>query len=112
MQNKDQGTRLFRVKRRDDTAIELPAHIAGSVIAKITERIVQRQLHYYLSSNCLLSDSQHGFRPNHSTASALIRISDSILSAMDNSEISLLCLIDLSIDLFNTGLCTEIGQLP
>jgi len=66
------------------------------VIAKITERIVQRQLHHYLSSNCLLSDSQHGFRPNHSTASALISISDSILTAMDNTEISLLCLIDLS----------------
>ena len=66
------------------------------VIAKITERIVQRQLHYYLASNYLLSDSQHGFRPNHSTTSALIDISDSILAAMDDTEISLLCLIDLS----------------
>ena len=66
------------------------------VIAKITERIVQRQLYHYLSSNCLLSDSQHGFRPNHSTTSALIGISDNILAAMDDTEISLLCLIDLS----------------
>ena len=66
------------------------------VIAKIVERVVQRQLYYYLSSNHLLSPTQHGFRPRHSTETALTFISDQILSAIDSGKISLLCLIDLS----------------
>ena len=66
------------------------------VIAKIVERAVQRQLYYYLSSNHLLAPTQHGFRPRHSTETALTCISDHLLSATDSGKISLLCLIDLS----------------
>ena len=66
------------------------------VISKIVERAVQRQLYYYLSSNHLLSPSQHGFRPRHSTETALTCVTDSILSATDSGHISILCLIDLS----------------
>lgn len=66
------------------------------VISKLIEKIVQRQLHHYLASNHLLASTQHGFRPQHSTETALLTMSDKILSAMDQSEISLLCLIDLS----------------
>ena len=66
------------------------------VIAKIVERAVHQQLYDYLSSNHLLSSSQHGFRPRHSTETALTTISDEILPANDRGEISLLCLLDLS----------------
>ena len=66
------------------------------MIAKIVERAVHQQLYDYLSSNHLLSSSQHGFRPRHSTETALTTISDHILSANDRGEISLLCLLDLS----------------
>ena len=66
------------------------------VISKMVERVVQKQLYHYLSQNHLLSPSQHGFRPRHSTESALITITDRILTATDNGDISLLCLIDLS----------------
>ena len=66
------------------------------VISKIVERAVQRQLYHYLNSNKLLSPSQHGFRPQHSTETALTFVTDSILSATDQGHISLLCLIDLS----------------
>ena len=65
-------------------------------ISKIVERVVQRQLYHYLSSNHLLSPNQHGFRPNHSTETALVTVADHILTAVDGGEISLLCLIDLS----------------
>ena len=51
---------------------------------------------YYLSSNHLLSPTQHGFRPRHSTETALVSVADRILTASDQGEISLLCLIDLS----------------
>ena len=66
------------------------------VLAKIVERLVQRQLYYYLSSNHLLSPTQHGFRPRHSTETALVSVADRIFAAADRGEISLLCLIDLS----------------
>ena len=66
------------------------------VISKIVERVVQRQLYYYLSANHLLSSTQHGFRPRHSTETALTYISDEILAAFDSGKISLPCLIDLS----------------
>ena len=66
------------------------------VLGKIVERVVQRQLYYYLSTNHLLSPTQHGFRPRHSTETALVSVADRILAASDQGEISLLCLIDLS----------------
>ena len=66
------------------------------VIAKILERAVHQQLYSYLSGNHLLSPTQHGFRPRHSTETALLTISDHILSAHDRTEISILCLLDLS----------------
>ena len=50
----------------------------------------------YLSENHLLSSSQHGFRPRHSTETALTSISDHILTTSDNGEVSLLCLLDLT----------------
>ena len=66
------------------------------VIAKIVERAVHKQLYSYLSTNNLLSPTQQGFRPRHSTETALLSISDQILSANDRGKISLLCLLDLS----------------
>ena len=66
------------------------------VMAKIVERVVQRQLFAYMSDNHLLSSAQHGFRPNHSTETALLTVTNRILSNMDKSHLSLLCLLDLS----------------
>ena len=66
------------------------------VIMKIVERVIHQQLYHYLSHNHLLSSAQHGFRPRHSTETALLSVTDSILAATDRGEISMLCLIDLS----------------
>ena len=66
------------------------------VIMKVVERVIQQQLQHYLSQNYLLASSQHGFRPQHSTETALLSVTDRILAATDRGEISFLCLIDLS----------------
>ena len=66
------------------------------VIMKVVERLVHHQLYHYLSHNHLLASSQHGFRPQHSTETALLSVTDQILAASDNGQISLLCLLDLS----------------
>ena len=65
-------------------------------IAKITERVVYEQLFYYFTSHHLFSASQHGFRSNHSTDTALLTVTDNVLAAMDRSHVTLICLLDLS----------------
>ena len=63
---------------------------------KLVERVVQRQLYSFMSSNDLFSSSQHGFRSRLSTETALLTVSDHILAATDRQELTLLCLLDLS----------------
>ena len=65
-------------------------------IAKITERVVYEQLFTYFTCHHLFSSSQHGFRTNHSTDTALLDVTDRVFEAMDRKEITLLCLLDLS----------------
>ena len=65
-------------------------------IAKIVERVVYEQLFYYFAAHHLFSSSQHGFRSNHSTDTALLSVTDHVFSAMDRSHITLLCLLDCS----------------
>ena len=66
------------------------------IMAKVVERLVQRQLSSYMSHNHLLSSSQHGFRSLHSTETALLSVTNRIFSNMDRGHVSLLCLLDLS----------------
>ena len=65
-------------------------------IAKIVERIVHQQLTAYFDDHQLFSSTQHGYRSSHSTETALTVITDNILSAMDESQIALVVLCDLS----------------
>ena len=66
------------------------------ILSKILEKTVSNQLTYYLESNQLLSNTQHGFRPRLSTETALATITDDIYDNMDNRKITLLTLCDLS----------------
>ena len=66
------------------------------VIMKVVERVIHKQLYRYLSQNHLLANTQHGFRPRHSTETALLSVTDRILAATDRGEVSMLCLVDLS----------------
>ena len=65
-------------------------------ISKIVEKVVCSQVEAYLSRNGLYSPEQHGFRHRHSTATALVSVNDSLLTAADRGDISILTLIDLS----------------
>ena len=65
-------------------------------IAKITERVVYEQLFSYFTNHFLFASSQHGFRSNHSTDTALLTVTDRVFEAMDKREVSLLCMLDLS----------------
>ena len=46
------------------------------VVSKIIEKVIFKQLYEYLTDNNLLTVSQHGFRPMHSTLTALLEVSN------------------------------------
>lgn len=66
------------------------------VVWKILEKIVATQLAQFMERHCLFSSTQHGFRPNLSTETALLQVSKKIYDTMDKREICLLTLCDLS----------------
>ena len=65
-------------------------------ISKIIEKVVYKQLSNFLSSNGLFDKFQSGFRPNHSTETALIRVINDIRLNTDSGKVSVLVLLDLS----------------
>ena len=65
-----------------------------SLLSKLTERIIYNQLYHHLKE--YLTSSQHGYKLGRSTLTALLEISDKILHAMDNQELSVLVLLDMS----------------
>ena len=65
------------------------------VISKVFEKEIFRQLYGYLTDNDLLSKHQSGFRPKHSTLSALIQMCDDWLSNMDVGKINCVVFLDI-----------------
>ena len=53
-------------------------------ISKIFERVMFTQLYSYLNANNLLSEQQYGFRSQHSTELAYVKLVDYITTEMDN----------------------------
>jgi hypothetical protein len=67
-----------------------------SYLSKLLERVVQKQLLAYLNANQLLPRSQSAYRPHHSTETALVKITNDILLAMDQGRMTALTMLDLS----------------
>ena len=65
-------------------------------MSKILERIVANQLKDYLDEFRLLHRYQSGFRSKHSTTTALIKITNDILKAIDDSKFTSLVLLDFA----------------
>ena len=66
-----------------------------SCVSKILERHVHDTLYKFLEENNLLSNCQFGFRPSHSTETALISAVDDWQKNMDNGKLTGVLFIDL-----------------
>lgn len=67
-----------------------------SVLAKIFESLMSKQITEYLDANTLLSPFQSGFRAAHSCTTAALKVLDDIRPEFDAGNISMLCLLDFS----------------
>lgn len=65
-------------------------------LSKILEKTIASQVHAHMSDNNLYEQFQSGFRPCHSTETALIKISNDLLMAADSRQLTILILLDLS----------------
>ena len=65
-----------------------------SFVSKFIERAVSKQLHRYLQSHSLLPPCQSGFRPFHSTETAVTKVFSDIILAADRGMKTVLVLLD------------------
>ena len=65
-------------------------------ISKIFERILYNQLYDYFNSNNLLAEEQYGFRTNHSTEYAAVKLVDNVSKEMELGNTPTELYIDLS----------------
>lgn len=65
-------------------------------LSKVIESVALKQLTQYLKDECLLNPLQSGFRAGHSTTTALVKVTEDIRHAMNNSLVTILVLIDFS----------------
>ena len=67
-----------------------------SFISKIIEKLVLNQIFDHLNTHHLLSLNQSAYRPHHCTESALLKVTNDILLALDKGDVTVLALLDLS----------------
>lgn len=67
-----------------------------TALSKVLERLMCNQIMAYIRCKDLLHDKQSGFRTNRSTSTALALVAQEIYEDLDNSNFSLMTLLDFS----------------
>ena len=65
-------------------------------LSKVMEKLMKHQMNMYLNRNNYICQFQSGFRDNHSTVSALIKICDDLSLNVEEGKVSFLILLDYS----------------
>ena len=84
---------LFKSGAKDDKNNYRPISIHPTV-SKLIEKWVENKFSEYLNEYDLLHQSQSGFRSNHSTESAIVRMIDSWLKAVNDGKLSGCVMVD------------------
>ncbi|KAI5725405.1 hypothetical protein M8J77_014921 [Diaphorina citri] len=66
------------------------------VLSKALEKIATQQIIQYIEAYNILDPFQSGFRKSHSTATALVKVTDDIRLALDTRKVTVLVLLDMS----------------
>ena len=82
---------LFPLKESDFRPISLLC-----TLSKIIEKLAMWQISFYLEKHSLFDPNQSAYKTNHGCTTALLKINDDILDGIDDSEITLLTLLDFS----------------
>jgi hypothetical protein len=77
----------------------------------VLERIVLSRISPFLQDKNLLDNHQSAYRPNHSIETALLKVENDILKAMDKGKLVALVLLDLSAAFDTVDHCVLISQL-
>ena len=65
-------------------------------ISKVLEKVVAEQMCRYLDDHELWNPNLSGFRKSHSTATALLKIVNDMVEALDRGDVTVLALLDFS----------------
>ena len=65
-------------------------------MSKILEKIVDTHLEKHLIENKLHDVHQSAYRKFHSTETALVKVQNDILNSLDNNDVTILVMLDLS----------------
>ena len=87
-------TPIYKADSKVDPSNYRPISVL-SVIGKLFEKAIFNQVYTYLNENNLLSKYQSGFRPMHSTVTALIDITDNWYLNIDDGLTNAILFIDL-----------------
>jgi len=88
-------TPISKVSNSEEVSNFRPISVL-TVVAKVLEKIVHRQLYTYLQMHSILHDAQSGFRPQHSTQDVLVSTIDDWRQALDKDKIVGSIMLDLS----------------
>jgi len=86
---------LYKGKCKQDVSNYRPISIL-SCISKVFEKIIHKRLYKYLELNSILDPFQFGFKPKNSTIHAITKLTQDILTAFENKDITLAVFCDLS----------------
>jgi len=67
-----------------------------SFVSKILERLINNRLTEFMDKYSLLPKTQSAYREHHSTETALVRVHNDIVTAIDQGDVCALVLLDLS----------------